>query len=33
MMNIAGVLDEGMNDDGGRKEGRKRGWICCLYLS
>jgi hypothetical protein len=24
MVNIAGVLDEGMNDDGGRKEGRKR---------
>jgi hypothetical protein len=24
MVNIAGVLDEGMNDNGGRKEGRKR---------
>jgi hypothetical protein len=24
MVKIAGVLDEGMNDDGGRKEGRKR---------
>jgi hypothetical protein len=36
MVNIAGVLDEGMNDDGGRKEGRKEGRedgsVVCTFL-
>ncbi len=31
-MNIAGVLDEGMNDDGGRKEGREDGSVVCTFL-